>query len=163
MIATAPAEGDLPAVVNSVAYRALLTARGGGSGGARARVPTSTGTWVVVHGSVIGDPAEGRTAVILEPAQSPEIAPLIVAAYGLTARERDVTQLVLHGLSTAEIADQLHISEYTVQDHLKAIFEKVGVRSRRELVGQIFFQHYVPRLQAAAQIGAPGWFADAAS
>lgn len=163
MIAAVPAEGDLPAVVNSVAYRALLTARGGEAGGARARVPTSTGTWVVVHGSVIGDPEDGRTAIILEPAQSPEIAPLIVAAHGLTAREREVTQLVLHGLSTAEIAGRLYLSEYTVQDHLKAIFVKVGVHSRRELVGQIFFQHYVPRLQAGAQIGATGWFANAAS
>lgn len=159
LIATAPAEGDLPAVVNSVAYRALLTARGGTTGGARARVPTSAGTWLVVHGSVLGDPAEGRTAVVLEPAQSPELAPLIVAAHGLTAREREVTQLVLHGLSTAEIAGQLHVSEYTVQDHLKAIFDKVGVRSRRELAAQIFFQHYVPRLQSGARIGAAGWFA----
>jgi DNA-binding CsgD family transcriptional regulator len=163
LIAAVPAEGDLPAVVNSVAYRALLTARGGAPGGARARVPTATGTWLVVHGCVIGDPGEGRTAIILEPAQSPEIAPLIVAAYGLTAREREVTQLVLQGLSTAEIAMRLYVSEYTVQDHLKAIFEKVGVHSRRELVGQIFFQHYVPRLQAGARIGATGWFADAGS
>ena len=163
LIASAPAEGDLPAVVNSVAYRALLTARGGAPGGARARVPTSAGTWLVIHGSVIGDPADGRTAVILEPARAPEIAPLIVAAYGLTAREREVTQLVLHGLSTAEIAERLYVSEYTVQDHLKAIFEKVGVRSRRELVAQIFFQHYVPRLQTGAQVGAAGWFVDAAS
>ena len=159
LIAAPPAEGDLPAVVNNVAYRALLAARGGASAGARARVPTATGTWLVIHGSVLGDPAEGRTAVILEPARSPELAPLIVAAYGLTAREREVTQLVLHGLGTAEIARQLHLSEYTVQDHLKAIFEKVGVRSRRELVAQIFFQHYVPRLEAGAQIGSSGWFA----
>ncbi len=163
MIAAAPAEGDLPAVVNSVAYRALLTARGGEPSGARARVPTSAGTWLVLHGSAIGDPEEGRTAIILEPARSPEIAPLIVAAYGLTARERELTQLVLHGLSTAEIAQRLHISKYTVQDHLKAIFEKAGVRSRRELVAAIFFQHYVPRLQAGAQIGPTGWFADSAS
>jgi DNA-binding CsgD family transcriptional regulator len=161
LIAAAPAAGDLPAVVNSVAYRALLTARGGDPEGARARVPTSGGTWLVIHGSVIGDPAEGRIAVILEPARSPEIAPLIVAAYGLTPREREVTQLVLHGLSTAEIAGRLHLSEYTVQDHLKAIFEKVGVRSRRELVAQIFFQHYVPRLEMGAPIGATGWFSDA--
>jgi DNA-binding CsgD family transcriptional regulator len=162
LIAAETAEGDLPAVVNAVAYRALLAARGGTAEGARSRVPTSLGTWLVIHGSVIGDPAEGRTAVILEPARSPEIAPLIVAAYGLTAREREVTQLVLHGLSTAEIAAQLHVSEYTVQDHLKAIFEKVGVRSRRELVAQIFFQHYVPRLEQGAKVGATGWFADAA-
>jgi len=162
LIGEAPAEGDLPAVVNNVAYRALLGARGGASGGARARVPTSAGTWLVIHGAVVGDPEEGRTAVILEPARSPEIAPLIIAAHGLTAREREVTQLVLHGLSTAEIAAQLHLSEYTVQDHLKAIFEKVGVRSRRELVAQIFFQHYVPRLQTGAQIGATGWFVEAA-
>lgn len=160
LIAAAPAEGDLPAVVNSVAYHALLAARGGGPEGSRARVPTSGG-WLVIHGSVVGDPAEGRTAVILEPARSPEIAPLIVAAYGLTSREREVTQLVLHGLSTAEIAGRLHLSEYTVQDHLKAIFEKVGVRSRRELVAQIFFQHYVPRLEMGAGIGASGWFSEA--
>jgi DNA-binding CsgD family transcriptional regulator len=163
LIATTHAEGDLPAIVISVAYRALLAARGGAPEGARTHVPTSIGTWIVIHGSVIGDPAEGRTAVILEPAQSPEIAPLIVAAYGLTTRERQVTQLVLHGLSTAEIAGQLHVSEYTVQDHLKAIFEKVGVHSRRELVAAVFFQHYVPRLQAGAQIGATGWFVDTAA
>ena len=158
LIAAPSATGDLPAVVNGVAYRALLAARGGSPEGARARVPTSGGTWLVVHGSVVGDPTEGRTAVILEPARSPEIAPLIVAAHGLTTREREVTQLVLHGLSTAEIAERLYLSEYTVQDHLKAIFEKVGVRSRRELVAQIFFQHYVPRLEKGAEIGASGWF-----
>ena len=81
----------------------------------RARVLTGTGTWLVVHGSVIGDPAEGRTAVIVEPARPPEIAPLIVAAHGLTAREREVTKLVLHGLSTNEIAADLHVTEYTVR------------------------------------------------
>jgi DNA-binding CsgD family transcriptional regulator len=164
LVATTPAEGDLPAIVNGVAYRALLIARGGSPDvGARARVPTSEGTWLVVHGSVVGDPAEGRTAVILEAARSPEIAPLIVAAHGLTPREREVTELVLHGLSTAEIAERLCLSEYTVQDHLKGIFEKVGVRSRRELVAQIFFQHYVPRLEMGAQIGATGWFSETES
>lgn len=161
LIAASPAAGDLPAVINSVAYRSLLTARGGAAeAGARARVPTSEGGWLVIHGSVVGDPAEGRTAIILEAASSPEMAPLIVAAYGLTAREREVTQCVLQGFSTTEIGERLHLSEYTVQDHLKAIFEKVGVRSRRELVAHIFFQHYVPRLEMGTPVGAAGWFSD---
>jgi hypothetical protein len=47
-----------------------------------------------------------------------------------------------------------------VQDHLKAIFAKVGVRSRRELVAQLFLQHYAPRLQAGSKVGSDGWFAD---
>lgn len=158
LIVTAPAEGDLPSVVTNVAYRALLAARGDSTEGARARVPTTGGVWLTIHGSVVGDPAEGRTAVILEPARAPEIAPIIVAAYGLSPREREVTQLVLQGFSTTEVATRLHVSEYTVQDHLKAIFGKVGVHSRRELVAHIFFEHYVPRLGSGATIGSTGWF-----
>jgi hypothetical protein len=67
---------------------------------------------------------------------------------------------VLHGRSTREIAEDLHVSGYTVQDHLKAIFTKVGVSSRRELVAQLFLQHYAPRLQSGATVGTDGWFAD---
>jgi DNA-binding CsgD family transcriptional regulator len=74
-------------------------------------------------------------AVIFEVARPVEIAPLIVQVYDLSRREGEIMQGVLRGLSTAEMADRFHISSETVQDHLKAIFDKVGVRSRRELVG----------------------------
>jgi Bacterial regulatory proteins, luxR family len=37
-------------------------------------------------------------------------------------------------LSTRQIVEELHISQHTVQEHLTAAFDKLGVRSRRELV-----------------------------
>jgi hypothetical protein len=46
-----------------------------------------------------------------------------------------------------------------VQDHLKSIFEKVGVATRGELVARLFFEHYLPRLGGGAPLGSDGWFA----
>jgi len=113
---------------------------------AYARVITRSGRWVTLHASRLTGRSEPLTAVIIEPAQAAEIAPLIVRAYGFTERERGVAQLVLQGFSTREIAERLHLSPLTVQDYLKSIFEKSGVRSRRELVARIFLDHYAPRV-----------------
>jgi DNA-binding CsgD family transcriptional regulator len=141
--------GDhIPPVVTAVASRARSVVDGHESPGpmARARVRTAAGVWLVVRGSMLGDDPAAPTAVMLEPARSPELAPLIADAYDLTERERVVTQLVAHGLPTNAIAGRLHISPWTVQDHLKSIFEKVGVGTRGELIARVFFEHDVPRL-----------------
>jgi DNA-binding NarL/FixJ family response regulator len=87
---------------------------------------------VVVRGSLLGDGPGSRVAVLLEAARPPELAPLIADAYGFTERERLVTELVARGFPTSEIAGRLHLSAYTVQDHLKSIFEKSGTGSRGE-------------------------------
>jgi DNA-binding CsgD family transcriptional regulator len=65
----------------------------------------------------------------------------------LTEREQQLARLVLQGFSTTDIAIRLVISVHTVQEHLKNIFAKTGVRSRRDLVTKIFFAHYEPRLR----------------
>jgi DNA-binding CsgD family transcriptional regulator len=143
--------GHLPLAVRAAASRARAAADGDGDGGpaarlARARIRTPAGRWVVVRGSLLGDGPGSRVAVLLEAARPPELAPLIADAYGFTERERLVTELVARGFPTSEIAGRLHLSAYTVQDHLKSIFEKSGTGSRGDLVARLFFDHYAPRL-----------------
>ena len=129
---------ELPPVICAVAS----CARGDGPI-ARARVRTPEGVWLLVRATMLGD---DQTAVMIETAHAHELAPLIADAYGLTERERAVTALVAQGRSTEQIAGQLFLSPYTVQDHLKAIFTKVEVTSRGELVAKLFFVHYTPCL-----------------
>lgn len=76
----------------------------------------------------------GNIALTLQPVPPSQMQPLLLQAFALTRHERELTMLVLQGLSTAEIAAALHTSTYTVQEHLKSIFAKVRVQSRRELV-----------------------------
>ena len=141
--------GRLPAAVYAVAGRALRTAEGPNVAGevAVARVLSRSGTWVMLHGAALVADGARRVAVIVEPAHSARISPLLMSAYGLTQREQEVTRLVLQGESTAGIAERLVVSPHTVQQHLKRVFEKTGVRSRRDLVGKVFFTHYEPRVR----------------
>jgi len=158
-----PSSSELPETVYAVAARLLALERGSSHVPpdlmARVRLRTASGRWLVLHASRLRTAdTEGQIAVIFEEARPAEIAPLIVDAYGLTKREGEVTQLVLRGLSTAEVSEVLHITSNTVRDHFKIIFDKVGVRSRRELMGQVFAQHYQPRMVSGQELNADGWF-----
>jgi DNA-binding CsgD family transcriptional regulator len=141
--------GRLPSAVRSVAYRAQRGAENPDAPAevAIARVLTGSGTWVVLHGTSLIAAGSKRTAVIVEPAHPARITPLLMSAYGLTEREQEVTRLVLQGDSTQQAAERLVVSPHTIQQHLKSIFEKTGVRSRRDLVGKVFFSHYEPRVR----------------
>ena len=103
---------------------------------------TQAGVWLTMHGSML----EGtdQLALIVEPAKANDVAPLIVEAYGFSQRELEVTRLIASGLGTSQIAKRLFLSPHTVRDHVKAVFEKVGVSSRGELVAKVFAEHYAP-------------------
>jgi DNA-binding CsgD family transcriptional regulator len=150
--------GKLPPSVLAVAGRALRTAEHPDAPGevALARVLSRSGRWMALHGAALVANGARRVAVIVEPAHPARISSLLMAAYGLTEREQEVTRQVLQGGSTAEIAEHLVVSAHTVQQHLKSIFDKTGVRSRRELVGKVFFSHYEPRLRDNEQRAVAG-------
>jgi DNA-binding CsgD family transcriptional regulator len=125
----------------------------------RLRVRTLAGRWAVLHASWLDavDPL-AQISIIIEPATPIEVAEVIMAAYGLTERERTITKLICQGQSTAQIAAQLWITTNTVQDHLKSIFDKTGVRSRREVMARILRDHYLPGMHQGRTIGPSGYF-----
>ncbi|HEY1180225.1 MAG TPA: helix-turn-helix transcriptional regulator, partial [Phytomonospora sp.] len=144
----------IPAWVHSTALRA----RGdGGSEAARIRIRGRSGRWIVCHATCLRRPDGGlaQTAVVLEAAAPSEVASLVVHAYGLTARELEITRCLARGMATAEIAAALFISPHTVRDHVKAVFAKVGVSSRRELVARLYTEHYEPLATAGKVLSPP--------
>jgi DNA-binding CsgD family transcriptional regulator len=127
--------------------RARAVAIGHDEGPVRVRLRDRGGRWVVLHASCLDETdGNGPVVVVVEPAKSAEIAPIVVEAYGLTPREREVVRRVASGLSTPEIATELFLYGHTVRDYIKSVFEKVGVSSRAELVARLFAEHYTDTL-----------------
>jgi DNA-binding CsgD family transcriptional regulator len=132
-------DGGLPLPAAGALLRARAIAEEREDGPARVLTRSRSGRWLACHGSCLRD-ADGRlgtTALLIEPARPAEIAPLLMAAYELSAREQQITALIAHGCSTTGIAERLHISRHTVRDYMKGILAKVGARSRGELVATL--------------------------
>jgi DNA-binding CsgD family transcriptional regulator len=133
-----------PASVLAVAGQVLSS----DPGPAESRVRSGSGRWVVLRGApLIRHDRWRQVSVLIEPAQPAHLASLLMRVHGLTPREQQIAGLVFRGRSTDAIARELSIAPGTVQAHLRSIFDKTGVRSRRELVGAVFHQHYEPRVR----------------
>jgi DNA-binding CsgD family transcriptional regulator len=103
----------------------------------RVRVRTRGGRWAIIEAARL-EGIDRAIAVSVHGATAEDILALVARAHGLSTRERELVALVLEGLSTRQLAERMFISRYTVQDHLKSVFDKLGVRSRRELVTGMF-------------------------
>lgn len=112
----------------------------------RAHVADGHGGWLTLHAWTTNEGDGPRTTVSLGPAEAGDLLAVILDVFDLTPRERDVAQQVILGRSTGEIARTLHMSGYTVQDHLKAVFKKTGVSTRGQLAAKLFFEQYFPQL-----------------
>jgi DNA-binding CsgD family transcriptional regulator len=105
-----------------------------------ARVRMVGGLWLTFRAARIDTevPAADRDiAVTIELTSPAERRMLYARSHGLTARETELLERLALGADTRTLAHELYLSEHTVQDHLKSIFEKTNARNRRTLLSRI--------------------------
>ncbi|MER7708460.1 helix-turn-helix transcriptional regulator [Kitasatospora sp. NPDC097605] len=127
----------VPTAFAVAAEQARRAARGLATPRSKVRVQDGGGRWYVLHGAALEGGGDGEVTVVATPATPADAMPLYLSAYGLTAREQEVALLLVRGCDTRDVSRLLAMKPYTVQDHLKSVFAKAGVASRRELVARI--------------------------
>lgn len=124
-----PPAWGLPAFVYALAARAADT----GSGvtiGARAL----RGGWASLHAApLLPATAAGSVVVTIGPPAPAGVADLLMRAWELSPRERQIAAAIVAGQDTRQTARALEVSEHTVRQHVKTVFAKVGVHSRDHL------------------------------
>jgi DNA-binding CsgD family transcriptional regulator len=130
--------GVVPPAVYELGTRVLVRREKTTDLPASVRIRTRSGHWAVLEAAALeGATRERAAAITIRRATSDEIFDILVKTYDLTRRERQLVALMLDGLATKQLAAALNISPHTVQDHLKGIFAKTHLRSRRELVSHL--------------------------
>jgi DNA-binding CsgD family transcriptional regulator len=134
-------DGRCPYALRALAARARTVAVGES---VRSHARTRSGRWVSLNACVMGE--DGLLTIAIGPPELSELMAIVLDAYGLSPRHRQITEMVLRGRSTEEIMAALRLSKNTLAGYFTKIFEMIGVRSRSELAGEIFLRHYQPRL-----------------
>jgi DNA-binding CsgD family transcriptional regulator len=132
------------AVVSVLARLATASAGGDAAPGATLHARGLSGRRYTLRASLSEPDASGESSrvVVIEPAAARPSLDRLSHLYGLTPREAEVLVLVVRGASNKRISADLHLSVYTVQDHLSHACEKVGVRGRKALLAKLFFDGY---------------------
>jgi DNA-binding CsgD family transcriptional regulator len=139
LLPTNPGESPVPAAALNVAAQLLAAEENVDTSAATSRVHAGGGAWVALNAARLqasGPGMPASIAVTVDPITLSDRVDVFSRATGLTAREAEVLVELSHGNATRRIARDLGISEYTVQQHLTAIFAKSGSASRAELVAR---------------------------
>ncbi|RKS08241.1 LuxR family transcriptional regulator [Nocardiopsis sp. Huas11] len=129
----------IPASAYNVAAQLLAREAGVDRHPPHARMHLSEGLWLTLRAARIRSTRpsqESDIAVTIEEAPPTERSAVFARAFGLSAREAEVLHRLTAGGGTREVAGRMFLSEYTVQDHLKAVFAKTAVHSRRALLAR---------------------------
>ncbi len=133
-----PGQSPIPASAYNVSGQLLALEEGVDVHAATARVHLGEGFWVTVRAARLSA-AEGIAAgiaVTLEESSPPERLDMYARATGLSNRESELLGRLATGGDTRDIAARMSVSENTVQDHLKSVFDKTGARNRAALLGR---------------------------
>jgi DNA-binding NarL/FixJ family response regulator len=92
---------------------------------------------VAVAAVLRGDEWFDDASVAAQPTGDARSLPLSPAELGLTPRQGQVLALMLKGLPNKRVAQQLSLTEQTVKEHVSGILERLGARSRVELIARL--------------------------
>jgi len=124
----------VPAATYNVAAQLVAREQGVDDHPPSARVHLSGGYWLTLRAARLGVSGQPGIVVTLEETPPLDRVDLFGRCHGLSPREREVLTALVQGAATRDLAGRLHISENTVQDHLKSVFAKTGARSRQSLL-----------------------------
>ena len=147
-----PGRAPIPASAYNVAAQLIAFERGIDANPPRARVHLIDGVWLTLRAARLsGSPgSQGSIAVTIEESSQADRLEIFSLAFGLSGRERELVELLAAGGDTREVANRLFVTEHTVQDHLKSIFEKTSTRSRRTLLSRALGMRPRPRGEVTA-------------
>lgn len=139
LLPTEPGNSPIPAAALNVAAQLLAREADVDHGPARSRAHLHDGRWVMLQAARLRHVTEGLSAsiaVTVDPIGPIDRIDVFARAHGFTPRETDVIVKLAGGGSTRLVARELRVSEYTLQDHLKAMFAKTATSSRAELIAR---------------------------